>query len=244
MVRDLTQCYRFTNLSLNVNIFMSNYKSGFNFRFIMAAMSCLLVMTASMRAEDGIRYKAKAVGSKVVIEGSSNIHDWIMEGSIIGGYLEVPEGVVLDPAQAAVAGAAGGKVKAQVEVFIPVNSVKSSHYEGMNEVMLAAMKADAFPRIQYHLTEMKLKEPHAAGTPMEFDTKGELMVAGVTNQISLPVRIESMEQSKLKVIGSIPLKMTSFKIAPPIKLGVFKSADDIKISFEWVIGKPAPAKAQ
>lgn len=222
---------------------MSNYKSGLNFRFLAAAIGCLLVLAASVRA-DGIRYKAKAVGSKVVIEGSSNIHDWIMEGSIIGGHLEVPEGVVLDPSQAAVAGAAGGKINAQAEVFIPVNSVKSSHYEGMNEVMLDAMKAQDFPQIKYHLTEMTLKEPHAAGSPLEFNTKGELMVAGVTNQISLPVRIESMEQSKLKVIGSIPLKMTSFKIAPPIKLGVFKSADDIKISFEWVIGKSAPAKAQ
>ena len=197
-----------------------------------------------MRAEDSVRYKSRAVGCKVLIEGSSNVHDWTMDGTIIGGYLELPEGVVLDPAQAAVAGAAGGKVNAHVEVFIPVSSVRNSHYEGMNEAMQAAMKAQDFPRIQYHLLEMKLKEPHAAGTPLEFNTKGELSLAGVTNQISLPVRIESLDQSKLKVTGSIPLKMTGFKIAPPRKAGIFISTDDVKISFEWVIGKPAPAKAQ
>lgn len=223
---------------------MFHTKSSLNFRFIVAAIGCLSVMAASARADDGVRYKAKAIGSKVVIEGSSNIHDWTMEGTLIGGYLEVPEGVALDPSQAAVAGATGGKINAKVDVIIPVNSVRNSHYEGMNEVMLSAMKAQDFPRIQYHLTEMKLKEPHAAGTPLEFDTKGELVVAGVTNQISLPVRIESMEQSKLKVIGSIPLKMSSYKIAPPVKLGVFKTVDDVKISFEWVIGKSAPAKTQ
>jgi YceI-like protein len=223
---------------------MFNSKSGFSFRFITTAIGCFLIMTVTLRADGGVRYRAKAVGSKVLIEGSSNVHDWTMEGSIIGGYLEVPEGVVLDPSQAAVAGASGGKVNAQADVFIPVNTVRNSHYEGMNEAMQDAMKTQEFPRIQYHLTEMKLKEPHAAGTPLEFDTKGELSLAGVTNQISMPVRIESLDPSKLKVTGSIPLKMTSFKITPPRKAGLFISTDDVKISFEWVIGKSAPAKAQ
>lgn len=219
---------------------MLNYKSGFNSRFLVAAIGCLLITAASLRAEDWVRYRSRAVGSKVLIEGTSNIHDWIMDGQIIGGYLEVPAGVTIDSTQAA----AAGKVNAHVDVFIPVNSVKNSQHEGMNEAMQAAMKAQDFPRIQYHLTEMTLKGPHTAGKPLEFDTKGELVVAGVTNQISLPVRIESLDQSKLKVMGSIPLKMTNFKIAPPVKLGVFKTADDVKISFEWVVGKPAPAKTQ
>jgi polyisoprenoid-binding protein YceI len=223
---------------------MFNYKSRFNIRLVAVAIGCLVIATAPARADDGVRYKAKAVGSKVVIDGSSNVHDWTMEGTIIGGYLEVPEGVVLDSSQAAVAGATDGKINARAEVFIPVNSVKSTHYEGMNEAMQAAMKAQDFPRIMFHLTDMKLKQPHAAGTPLEFDTKGELATAGVTNQISLPVRIENMDQSKLKVSGSIPLKMTSFKIDPPRKFGVFITVDDVKITFDWVIGKAVPAKTQ
>ncbi|HZQ45998.1 MAG TPA: hypothetical protein VFC07_03220, partial [Verrucomicrobiae bacterium] len=64
---------------------MFKYKSGFNSRCIAAAMGCLLVMTASVRAEDWVRYRARAVGSKVLIEGTSNIHDWTMDGQIIGG---------------------------------------------------------------------------------------------------------------------------------------------------------------
>jgi polyisoprenoid-binding protein YceI len=217
---------------------MGNYKRGFYFRLITAAgMSCVLAAAVSLRAED-VKYRARAVGNKVLIEGTSNIHDWTMDGQIIGGYLELPDGVVLDSNQGAVAGASGGKVNAKVDVFIPVTSIKNSEHEGMSETMQDAMKAAEFPRIEYRMTEMTLKEPHAAGTPLEFDTKGELAVAGVTNQISMPVKIETVDATKLKITGSIPLKMTDFKIKPPVKAGIFRTYDPIKISFVWIVGKP------
>jgi hypothetical protein len=202
--------------------------------------SLLLLLATSARAEDGVRYHASPIGSKVRIEGSSNIHDWTMDGQIIAGYLESP--VALDPAQAGLPGVTGGKLNARAEVSIPVTAMKSGT-TGMDEVMQDALNEKTCPRITYHLTEMTLKEPHAANTPLEFNTKGELAVAGVTNAITMPVRIESAEKSKLKLIGSIPLKMTSFKVKPPVKLGVFKTVDDIKISFEWTISPPAKTTA-
>lgn len=217
---------------------MGNYKRGFHFRLItMAAAGCVLAATVSMRAED-VKYRARAVGNKVLIEGTSSIHDWTMDGQLIGGFLELPDGVVLDSNQGAVAGASGGKVNVNVEVSIPVTSIKNSEHEGMSETMQDAMKATEFPDIKYHLSEMILKEPHTPGTPLEFETKGDLAVAGVTNQISMPVKIETVEATKLKITGSIPLKMTDFQIKPPVKAGIFRTYDPIKISFTWIVGKP------
>ncbi len=198
-----------------------------------------LMLAASLNAQEAARYRASPIGSKVTIEGTSTIHDWTMTGPNIAGFLEVPAGVVLDPAKEGLAGITGNKLTARADVSIPVTSMQSGH-EGMDAVMQNAMDAKTYPRIQYHLTEMVLKTPHAAGTPLEFDTKGDLVVAGVTNAISMPVRIEPGDKSKLKVIGSVPLKMTDFKIKPPVKLGVFRTADEIKIVFEWVISPPAP----
>ena len=129
---------------------------------------------------------------------------------------------------------------AHVESSIPVRSVKSGK-KGMDEVMQQAMNAAKHPKIQYHLTEMTLKEPHAAGTPLQFDTKGELAINGVTNKIALPVTIENVDKTKLKVIGAIPLKMTDFKVTPPapsIGLGLIKTGDEVKISFEWLVAQP------
>jgi len=44
----------------------------------------------------------------------------------------------------------------------------------MDNVMHDALKAQQFPRIQYRLTELVLKEtPKAANDPLRFDSKGE-----------------------------------------------------------------------
>jgi polyisoprenoid-binding protein YceI len=214
-------------------------KTTFMAHAIAILAGALLVLAAPLRAADVTRYEAKP-GSKVRIEGTSTIHDWTMEGQIIGGDLELPAGVKLDQSQAALAGVTGGKLAARVAASIPVRSLKSGK-SGMDEVMQEAMNAKEHPKIQYQLGEMILREPHAAGTPFQFETKGELVVNGVTNQIALPVSIENVDESRLKVSGSIPLKMTDFKVKPPaptIGLGLIKTGDEVKISFEWLVALP------
>ena len=207
----------------------------------LAGAAALLVLTAS--AADTVRYNARPMGSKVSIAGTSTIHDWTMEGQIIGGFMELPAGVEFDQSQAALTGLTGGLLNARVETSIPVRSMKS-HYSGMDEVMQQAMNEKDHPKIQYRLTEMKLKEPHVAATPFEFETKGELVVNGVTNVIALPVSIESVEKTKLKVVGKIPLKMTDYQVKPPapaIALGMIKTGDEVTIAFEWLVAQPKAA---
>ena len=212
-----------------------------NFRLLTVA-ACCAAFTLAARADDMVRYKAKPVGSLVHIDGAANVHDWTMEGTIIGGYLEVPASVVLDSSQAALAGAPDGKVKAIGEVSIPVTSLKNGKYEGMDEVMLGAMDAANFPRIQYHLATMTLKQPHAAATPLQFDTTGELIIKGVTNKVSFPISIETVDKGKLKITAApIPIKMTDYGVQPPVKYGLFITEPGVKISFTWAVALPAKA---
>ena len=210
---------------------------------VTGTVACLLLLSAAARSEDALRYKAKPTGSKVTIDGTSNVHDWKMEGTLIAGYLEVPAGVVLDSSQAALTGASDGKLPAKAEVQIRVSSMNNVHkYEGMDQAMQEAMNAKDYPWIKYSVTEMTLKQPHAAGTPFQFDTKGDLSFDGVTNTISMPVSIETIDKGKLKVTATgIPVKMTDFKVKPPVKALVFITDPDVKISFEWIVGLPAKA---
>lgn len=205
---------------------------------ILAALAALAALP--LQAGDTVRYKAQPIGSKVTIAGTSTAHDWTMEGQIIGGFLELPAAVQLDPGAAAPAGLNGGKLDARVDVSIPVASLKGD-YHGMDEVMQQAMDAPAHPRIIYHLTEMTFKAPHAAGAPFAFDTKGDLIVNAVTNAITMPVSIENISTNKLKITGKIPLKMTDYKIKPP-KLAILSTGDDVTIAFEWVVARPQAAK--
>ena len=69
----------------------------------------------------------------------------------------------------------------------------------------------------------------------------ELVVAGVCNVIQMPVTVTRVEKDKLKFTGSTAVKMTSFGIQPPTKLGLFSTGDEVKLSFEWVTAKKEAA---
>jgi hypothetical protein len=203
----------------------------------------VVVLATTVNAQDTVKYKARAIGSKVGIAGSANIHDWTMDGTLIGGFFEVPAGVEFDQSQEALPGVSGGKLAARAETSIDVTSLHGN-WSGMDPVMQEAMNAKDHPSIQYRLAEMTLKEPHAAGAPFDFETKGDLIVNGVTNVINMPVSIQSAGAGKLKITGKVPLKMTDYKVTPPVKFGVFKTGDEVTISFEWIVGKPQAPKAQ
>jgi polyisoprenoid-binding protein YceI len=106
--------------------------------------------------------------------------------------------------------------------------------------MQEAMRMTNAPRILYRATEMVAKAPVPdAGSPVKFDTKGELAVAGVTNKIDMEVTMERMDNDMLKFTGSKALKMTDFKITPPspkLSGGFIKTGDEVTVKFEWVLG--------
>ena len=194
-----------------------------------------LALAATVSAQNLTKFEAQP-GSKVKIDGTSTVHDWTVEGGIIGGVLELDAKFAADPSKAL-----PGKVPAKVEATIPVRSVKSGK-KAMDDIMHAAMKQPTHPKIEYRLTELTLKEtPKSADGPFTFDSKGELSVAGVTNKVAFPVTMTRVDKNKMKTTGTTSVKMTSFGIQPPapkIALGLIKTGDDVKIAFEWNTGVP------
>ena len=133
--------------------------------------------------------------------------------------------------------APAGDVKAKVEVRVPVTSLKSGK-KLMDEIMHDAMKVKTHTNVTYVLKEMKA-QPRKAGEPMKFDTKGDITVAGVTKPLDMVVTL-TPQGNKLKATGTTQLKMTDFGIKPPapaVGLGLIKTADEVKIAFEWVTAK-------
>ena len=195
-------------------------------------------------------YNARS-GSKMRIEGTSNIHDWQVESPFIGGMMEVGPGFPTEPGQAVTP----GKMEVKTDVFIQVRSLKSIEKDGkpysdkMDEIMWEHLKEPQNKRIVYRLNELTLKEaPKAKDAPYVFDAKGDLGVAGVTNKIAMVVNVLPLADKKLEITGTITLKMTDFKVEPPapkIALGLIKTGDEVKLIFKWVVGqrKVVPAAA-
>ena len=81
--------------------------------------------------------------------------------------------------------------------------------------MYQAMKLPQYPRIEYRLSELTLKEtPKSANGPFVFESTGNLVVSGVTNKVSFPVTMTRSDKT-MKTTGTTSVKMTSFGITPP-----------------------------
>jgi len=201
---------------------------------LVGTCALLLSLTLAARAaDDWVRYTAQPNGSLVRIDGTSTIHDWSVESKLIGGYIEFDPAFNFDHPTP-------GKVNARVAVLIPVRQLKSDK-TAMDTIMYESMKEKEHRRIDYRLAEITLKEaPKSPEAPLLFETKGELIVAGVTNALQMPVTMTRVEKEKLKFSGSTSVKMTSFGIQPPTKLGLFSTGDDVKLTFEWLTTRKEP----
>lgn len=204
---------------------------------ILVAALTLALTQATLPAQSFTTYKAQFAGSKVTIDGTSTLHDWTVEGQIIGGQLDLDSSFSTDPAKNT---SKPGPVKAKVTVSVPVSSLKSGKAL-MDTVMQDTMHMDQHPKIEFALTDLELRDPPKAGEPLRFNCKGDLTVSGVKKAIAMPVAIEQVAEGKLKIVGSVPLKMTDFGMktpAPKIAMGMIKTGDDVKIGFTWVVATP------
>jgi polyisoprenoid-binding protein YceI len=222
--------------------------------FAGALAAALLWSLSAIAADAPTKYQGMPIGSKVVIDGDSTTHKWSMVGNMIGGTIFLDPGVTLDNSQATLP-VKDGVLSAKVQAIISVRSLHSTATtkpDIMDNLYAEALKDTQFPKITYTATQLKLKDGHAAGKPFEFEATGELSIAGVTNKVSFPVTIstDSTDKNKIHVKGSAPLKMTAFGITPPapnIGLGLMKCADDVTITFDWLLKvrstEAAPAAA-
>jgi hypothetical protein len=206
----------------------------------------LLAAASSNEAAEGMKVFTARSGSKMRLEGTSNVHDWRAESPFIGGSLEVGPNFPVEPGQSATP----GKVEGKGDAFVPVNSLKSLEADGrpysdrMDEVMwehLGYKEGTTPARIVYHLKELVLKEAAKdKDSPCIFDTKGEIVINGVTNQVTMPVNVLPLGGKKLKITGTTTAKMSDFKIDPPhppIVGMMIKTGDDVKLIFTWIVAE-------
>jgi hypothetical protein len=149
-----------------------------------------------------VRYET--VKGKIRIEGTSNIDDWQVESRSIVGYLGVGGEFPGNSSQAS----PDRRITPRSEVFVDVLSLKSIEKDGkpfsnlMDEIMHAKLKAKENPRIRYRLKTLTLTAPPKnQEEAYRFESSGELVVAGVTNQITMPVNVVRLEGQRFRIWG-------------------------------------------
>ncbi len=205
----------------------------------LATVAAVLSLAANTLAADMLKYRAKP-GGKMRIEGTSTIHDWTAESSFVGGRLELDPSFPTDPASKELK---PGKLPATATVNILVRTFKCSSGSAMDAIMQETMNAKDHPKIEYVLKDFVFKE--FKDSDLVFEATGDVKVHGQTKPVTMPVQITRVDASNLKVTGTTSVKMTDFGIQPPapkIALGAIKTGDDVKLVFEWNLGKSDAAQ--
>jgi polyisoprenoid-binding protein YceI len=103
----------------------------------------------------------------------------------------------------------------------------------VQEAMLGPNVLDAqrFPAVVFRSTSVAGRP---AGTDAyELQVAGELELHGVTQPLSVPLRVE-LSQDGLRASGTVTLRQTAFGIKPVSVGGVVKVKDELKITFDIV----------
>ena len=178
-------------------------------------------------------------GSKVTLKGESGLSEWKAEGTLLCGFLEVaPDFPVLPEPSGKAA-----ELPARGEVFIPVQTLKAAvedrgvYNDQRTGFIHRMLHVDDYPRIYFRLSRLEFRVPKPGESVPAFGVIGDLVIAGVTNQVSLPIAAKRLENGILQISGKTTIKQSDFRIIPkPTGVRCFAAdPDPVEIAFDWLV---------
>ncbi len=183
-----------------------------NFKYLIISAIALFI-GINVTAQNA--YILNTKNSKLIIAGTSSIHDWEMEAQNFNGETSVK---VKD---------ANSINFNKIEFNTQVSDIKSDN-RIMDNKTHDALKEDKYPEISF-----SLKPDEAiieAGKKSVI--KGQLTIAGKTREMDVPVNLELRGDKQFQVKGEVPLKMSDFGIDPPTAMmGTLKTGNEVVIKY-------------
>ena len=201
---------------------------------IATAVTVALLSIASTASAQETARVAVSPDSKLMIEGTSNLHGWACRTQDINATLELDAGAAADIS------AAPPRALKRVEVKVPVKSLKCGH-GAMDDNLYKALNADATPSISYIMATFDAV-PGETKDSFSLKAVGKLTISGTERPITMEVKATRLADGTVKATGTVPVKMTDFGIKPPTAIfGRLKTGDEVKVSFELNVGALAIA---
>lgn len=163
---------------------MKNLNKKINRVFIL-----LSFLTVGLLSAQTVTAKA----SKIAVNGTSPMHDWVMNSST-----------------ATFTGTVSGNTITNVKFIVAAKTLKSEKGSMMNNKAYKALKADAQPNITFTVASLPVGKSNVSG---------KLTIAGVTKNVSIPVNVVKIGNS-FNITGSETLKMSDYGMETPGFLGV------------------------
>jgi polyisoprenoid-binding protein YceI len=156
------------------------------------------------------------VDSHVRIDGSSTLHAWSSSTTTVNARASVDADSLAD--------AASGARPVQLELRVPVAALRSGE-SALDENLKKALHQKEHPFVVFALDGLTAESGKLRAT-------GKLKISGEERQVTLLVTARC-DGGSLRVEGSAELRMTDFKVEPPVLLfGAIKTADKVTVTFD------------
>ncbi len=193
-------------------------------RFINSAIYLLLLIIFCGDVTSQAYYILKPEESKMIIEGTSSLHDWQMKVTDMNCSTKFTTD--------------GRKINNIQSIdfsCIPTSIVSDNKL--MDKKTYEALKAELYYEIDFKMIKGEITSGTADG--FTGTVTGNLFIAGQSREIKFPFRVKIHGSGQLLVEGKIDLKMSEFKIEPPTAMfGTLKTGDEISIVYSFEFDSP------
>ncbi|WP_157939490.1 YceI family protein [Gracilimonas amylolytica] len=173
---------------------------------LMFAFSTMLVSAQS--------YSIDVENSKVVIDGTSNVHDWESEAEQFSGNatIEIEEDSLISISD--------------LQFNVVVDGIKSGK-GGMDSKTYDALDKKKYPNITFVLSEVtSINDSSLSAT-------GDLTISGVTKSIQMDVEYEIQPDGSVLFKGTQNINMKDYDVDPPKAMfGAIKAGEEVDVIFD------------
>lgn len=182
-----------------------------------ALVATVLVLSASGLAAQSPTRLEPLSGSSVTLRGRTTVGAWRCS---IGGAWALVDVSAADPLS-------------DLVVRLPVARVRCGS-RGMERDLRAALRSERHPDIVVR----DVRATSVSDGVLRVEAIVE--VAGVARAVSSTVRADATDPDRMRVAGSLALRMTDFDVQPPIAmLGLVRAHDDVVVEYDVRVALPA-----
>ena len=187
-------------------------KITFSRYFILLLISTITISNSALQAQT---LKLNPKTFVMSIFGTSTLHDFQSKVTQATGELVVND----------------AKQVQSFSIEIPVKSIKSNE-KLMDTKTWDTFHADKFPTISFKSTEVNNLQ--VAGSDVNVTVTGNMTMAGCTKKVTLKSVGKMVKPGVYQFKGSIALKITDFKMTPPVML-IVKVGDAITLKYDLTL---------
>jgi polyisoprenoid-binding protein YceI len=174
----------------------------------------LLSVVATATAQNTYKLGGK---SQMTLNGTSTMHDWTMTAKSFSSTATMT--VTKDNDLASIDA---------LSLTLPVQNLKSTK-SSMDENAYEALNTDKYKDITFRLTSAKVTP---AGDKFKIVAVGNLTISGVTRSITMNSEASIAADGTVSCSGSVPLKLSDFKIErPSFMFGTMSVGDALSLSY-------------